>query len=65
MCYEYSIDYFSKGPVTNDFAVMGDDMGMLIISKEDNTWLPVNQKVQKFKMKIQIENKDRMIDLDI
>ena len=62
---KYSIDYFSKGPVTNDFAVMGDDMGMLIISKEDNTWLPVNQKVQKFKMKIQIENKDRMIDLDI
>ncbi len=62
---KYDIDYFSKGPVTNDFAVMGDDMGMLIISKEEGTWLPVNQKVQKFKMKIWIENKGCLIDLGI
>ena len=62
---KYGIDYFTKGPVTNDFAVMGNDSGMLIISKAGGTWLPVNQKVQKFKMKILVENKGHLIDLGI
>src|SRR5690606_17926728 len=62
---KYGIDYFSKGPVTNDFAVMGNDRGMLIISKVDGTWLPVNQKVQKFKMKVLVENNNIVIDLGI
>ena len=62
---KHGIDYFTKGPVTNDFAVMGNDNGMLIISKAGGTWLPVNQKVQKFKMKILVENKGHLIDLGI
>lgn len=62
---KYGIDYFTKGPVTNDFAVMGDEKGMLIISKEGGTWLPVNQKVQKFKMKIQVDKNGNIIDLGV
>ena len=62
---KHGIDYFTKGPVTNDFAVLGNDSGMLIISKAGGTWLPVNQKVQKFKMKILVENKGHLIDLGI
>ena len=62
---KFGIDYFYKGPVTNDFAVMGDENGMLIISKEEGTWLPVNQKVQKFKMKVLAENNVIVVDLSI
>ena len=62
---DHGIDFYSKGPVTENFAVMGDEDGMLIIPKEGNNWLPVNQTTEKFKLEMLLEIDLKEIKIEI
>jgi hypothetical protein len=49
---QYHIPHFSKGPLLEDFAVMGDADGLLIISKTHRGWLPTQRPCEKFPVKL-------------
>jgi hypothetical protein len=52
---KYKVPYFSKGPLLNDFAVMGDSHGLFIISKTNRGWLPTQRPAEKFPVQVKIE----------
>ena len=52
---QYNIPYFKKGPRLKDFAVMGDEDGMLIVTKSGRGWLPTQEPSGKYPMKILLE----------
>jgi len=62
---DFGIDFYKKGPVTENFAVMGDDDGMLIVTKEGNTWLPVNQTTEKFRLEMILEADSKAINIKV
>ena len=45
---ELSIDYFEKGPKTDDFVVLGDNEGLLIISGVNRNWFPTEHQAEKY-----------------
>ncbi|OPB95663.1 VOC family protein [Elizabethkingia occulta] len=48
------IDYFAKGPKTEDFVVLGNDNGLLIIVSPDRNWYPTENKAKQDKVKARI-----------
>jgi catechol 2,3-dioxygenase-like lactoylglutathione lyase family enzyme len=62
---QYNIPYFSKGPHLKDFAVMGDDNGMLIITKTGRGWLPTQEPAGKCPLKIILNAGKREILLEL
>lgn len=42
----YGVPYFSKGPYFKDFAVMGEENGLLILSAVGRGWLPTGQPAE-------------------
>lgn len=62
---DHGIDFYAKGPVTENFAVMGDEDGMMILTKEGNTWLPVNQIAERFKSEMILEMNSKKIKIEI
>ena len=51
----YNIPYFKKGPRLKEFAVMGDEDGMLIVTKTGRGWLPTQEPAGKYPIKIVLE----------
>lgn len=45
---DYHIPYYKKGPLLDDFAVMGDDRGLLIVTKTGRGWLPTQQPAERY-----------------
>jgi catechol 2,3-dioxygenase-like lactoylglutathione lyase family enzyme len=43
----FNIPYFHKGPCMEDFSVMGDENGMLIVTREQRGWLPTLEPAVK------------------
>jgi hypothetical protein len=60
---QYKLPSFHKGPVTENFAVMGNESGMLIISKEGRHWYPTDQASLFIEMNLLITNMDRQFAL--
>lgn len=60
---ELAIPYYKKGPLLDDFAVMGDEQGLLIISKKGRGWLPTGQASERFPLKIHllIDGKEELL----
>jgi len=54
----YRLFYFKKGPKREDFAVLGNDNGLVVISSTGRNWYPTAQPAiqRKRKMKIQVNN---------
>jgi catechol 2,3-dioxygenase-like lactoylglutathione lyase family enzyme len=52
---KYHLNYFDKGPVTEDFVVLGDDFGLLIISSPDRNWYPTEYKAEEFPVNMNID----------
>ncbi|MCL1670022.1 VOC family protein [Elizabethkingia ursingii] len=48
------VDYFVKGPKTEDFVVLGNDNGLLIIVSPDRNWYPTANKAEQHKVKARI-----------
>ncbi|MEP6847080.1 MAG: hypothetical protein ABI861_13800 [Panacibacter sp.] len=61
-----NIPYFTKGPLMEDFAVMGDSNGMLIISKTGRGWVPTQRPAEKFPVKIiaEVNGVDKELSFD-
>ena len=47
--------YFEKGPKREDFAVLGDDNGLLVISGTARNWYPSDKQAKKRSLKMKIE----------
>ncbi|WP_163323231.1 hypothetical protein [Draconibacterium mangrovi] len=52
----HGLFYFGKGPKREDFVVLGDDNGLVVISGTDRNWYPTGQpaKQRSLKMKLQV-----------
>ena len=60
---DYHIPYFIKGPHLNDFSVMGDSNGMLVVSKTGRGWLPTQRASERYWTKLIIEEKTHRQEL--
>lgn len=49
---EHALNYFSKGPKHDDFVVLGDDNGLVVISGASRKWYPTNYVAEPIEMKI-------------
>lgn len=52
---KYHLNYFDKGPVTEDFVVLGDDFGLLIISSPNRNWYPTEYKAEQFPVRMKAD----------
>lgn len=62
---EEGLFYFEKGPKREDFVVLGDDNGLIVISRLKRNWYPTDQpaELHKLKMKIEIGSSVRPINV--
>ena len=60
---ENRLSYFSKGPKTKDFVVLGDDNGLIVISNPNRSWYPGKDRVEKHDLRIKVftEKAERQI----
>lgn len=59
--HERGVPYFSKGPYGPQFAVMGEEDGLLIISAEGRGWVPTGQPATKEGLRVVVEsNREKM-----
>jgi catechol 2,3-dioxygenase-like lactoylglutathione lyase family enzyme len=49
---KYGIPYFHKGPCMDDFCVMGNEEGLLIVTKEGRGWLPTSEPAERYPMNL-------------
>lgn len=48
-------NFFGKGPKREDFAAVGTDDGLFVISNPDRNWYPTQDKVEKWKIKAKVK----------
>lgn len=53
---EYQIPFFKKGPRLPDFIAMGDEDGLLLLSREKRGWVPTHKPGEKFPLTVIGEN---------
>lgn len=60
------LDYFTKGPKDTDFLAMGDDSGLLVISKKGRNWYPTKSpsKPSRIRFEIEVENKSTWFEFN-
>ncbi|AQX84703.1 VOC family protein [Elizabethkingia bruuniana] len=58
------IDYFVKGPKTEEFVVLGNDNGLLIIVDPNRNWYPTENKAEKHKVKARIITGETELSFD-
>ena len=55
---EYSLSIYPKQPAQENFTVIGDETGLLVIVNENRNWFPTDEKAKSFPMKIAFEASD-------
>jgi len=55
MINENQLQYFVKGPKKEDFVVLGDDNGLIIVSNPHRDWYPTHNRAEKHYVKMKIE----------
>lgn len=53
---KYSLDIYEKQPAQDNFTVLGDEQGLLILVNEDRNWYPTEQKAKPFPLKVILNN---------
>ncbi|MBI2268722.1 MAG: VOC family protein [Bacteroidetes bacterium] len=48
-------DFFAKGPKRDDFAAVGDEIGLFVISNPNRKWYPTEQLAERWKIKTVIK----------
>ncbi|RAJ35779.1 VOC family protein [Pedobacter cryoconitis] len=56
---QYGLEYYAKQPKTENFAVIGDETGLLILVTPDRNWFPTAKKAQAFEARVQLSTADR------
>ena len=59
------LEYFSRQPVKNNFAAIGDDHGLLIFVEEGRNWYPTNEPAKPFKSKIKIRHQEEVHEIQV
>lgn len=59
----YNIPYYGKGPRFQNFAAMGEEEGLIIVSALGRGWIPTGQAAINSKVKIVLEIQDKEITL--
>ncbi|MBK8984448.1 MAG: VOC family protein [Ignavibacteria bacterium] len=62
---ENQLYYFSKGPKRPDFAALGDDNGLIVISNPDRNWYPTNDRAEKHYLKMILEAENKLINIEV
>jgi len=52
---EYPLSIYPKQPAQENFTVLGDENGLLVIVNENRNWFPTDEKAKSFPMKILFE----------
>ena len=55
---ENQLFYYVKGPKREDFAALGDENGLFIISSSNRNWYPTEQRAERHYVKIKISLND-------
>ena len=58
------ITFFEKGPKREDFAAVGNDTGLFVISNPNRNWYPTKQQAQPWKVKTKIRSNKKDYDLE-
>lgn len=58
------IDFFEKGPKREDFAALGNDEGLFVISNDKRNWYPTQDRAEIFPVYVKIQHKHLFFDLD-
>jgi len=53
---QYKVPYYVKGPRLSDFAVMGDEYGLFIVTKIGRGWLPTQKPAGRHFTEVVFEN---------
>lgn len=61
---DHDLSYFEKQKQRRDFAALGDDEGLLILSGNEREWFPTAIKVRKFRTKIFLETREELIEFE-
>jgi catechol-2,3-dioxygenase len=57
-------ELFSKQPLRDNFAAVGDDHGLLIISEENRHWYPTETPARKYFSEIKIRSGDKVFRIN-
>lgn len=57
-------EYFSKGPIREDFVAVGTDNGLFVISNPSRKWYPTQEMAEKWKVKGKIKVADNEYELE-
>jgi catechol 2,3-dioxygenase-like lactoylglutathione lyase family enzyme len=60
---QHQFPYYKKGPKMHDFAVMGDEDGLLIVTTIGRGWLPTGRPAEKHPLEVQISHNGATIQL--
>jgi hypothetical protein len=60
----YGIPLFSRQPVLRNFAAVGDDNGLLILSTTGRNWYPTDITVQGFYNKIKLHEGEKTLEIE-
>lgn len=58
---KYPLSIYSKQPAQENFTVLGDETGLLVLVDENRNWFPTNKKAKSFPIKIVFETADNKI----
>ncbi|WP_316751201.1 hypothetical protein [Pedobacter gandavensis] len=53
---KYDLEVYEKQPAQDNFTVLGDDHGLLILVNQDRDWYPTTQKAKSFPIKMVFNN---------
>lgn len=53
---EAGLPLFKKGPMLNDFTVLGDDNGLVLLSDSRRGWMPVSRRPEQHRIRALVEN---------
>jgi hypothetical protein len=57
-------EFFAKGPVREDFAAVGNDNGLFVISNPYRNWYPPNELAEKHKVKAKVKVSNKEYELE-
>ncbi|MFN0200388.1 MAG: VOC family protein [Bacteroidia bacterium] len=56
--------FFDKGPKREDFAALGTDAGLFVISNPHRNWYPTKDRAEKHKVRAKIKVKEEIFELE-
>ena len=62
---KYGVPYFSKGPYFKDFAVMGEEDALLILSAAGRGWLPTGQPAEPCPVNVTLQVDEKEINIHL